>query len=42
TNRNNASCDDIANLAKTIIRGVQSKFGVTLIPEPVVINISIN
>ena len=42
TNRNNASCDDIANLAKTIISGVKNKFGITLIPEPVVINISIN
>ena len=42
TNRNNASSSDVLSLAKTVIDGVLNKFGVTLIPEPVLIGLSVN
>ena len=42
TNRNNASSSDVLSLAKTVIEGVRNKFGVTLIPEPVLIGLSVN
>ena len=42
TNRNHASADDILNLAKTIIDGVYSCFGVRLVPEPVLIGLSVD
>ena len=42
TNRNNASSSDVLSLAKTVIEGVRNKFGVTLVPEPVLIGLSVN
>lgn len=42
TNRNHASSKDVLFLAKTVIEGVKSKFGVTLVPEPVLIGLSVN
>lgn len=41
TNRNNASCADMLALAKAVINGVYGKFGVVLVPEPVLIGISV-
>ena len=35
TNRGRASADDIADLARRVQRGVEKRFGVTLVPEPV-------
>ena len=42
TNRNNATSSDVLALAKTVIDGVKNKFGITLVPEPVLIGISVN
>lgn len=42
TNRNNATSSDVLVLAKTVINGVKNKFGITLVPEPVLIGISVN
>lgn len=42
TNRNNAKAEDVVSLVKVIIEGVQNKFGVTLVPEPVLIGINVN
>lgn len=42
TNRNNATSSDVLALAKTVIYGVKNKFGITLVPEPVLIGISVN
>lgn len=35
TNRGGASADDIADLARRVQRGVEKRFGVALVPEPV-------
>ncbi len=35
TNRGRASADDIADLARRVQRGVEKRFGVALVPEPV-------
>lgn len=40
TNRGTATADDIVALAHTIRDGVQERFGVTLVPEPVWIGVS--
>ena len=42
TNRNNATSSDVLALAKTVIDGVKNKFGITLVPEPVLIGVSVN
>lgn len=41
TNRGGASSGDIAMLARTVQDGVQARFGVRLIPEPVVIGLDL-
>lgn len=41
TNRGGASSGDIATLARTVQDGVQARFGVRLIPEPVVIGLDL-
>lgn len=42
TNRNNAKCKDIVDLARKIIDGVYDSFGVKLVPEPVLIGINLD
>lgn len=42
TNRHNATCEDVASLARAIIDGVYRSFNVRLVPEPVVIGIKID
>ncbi len=42
TNRSCAKCSDIVDLARKIIDGVYDSFGVKLIPEPVLIGVSVN
>lgn len=42
TNRNNAKCKDIVDLARKIIDGVYDSFGVKLVPEPVLIGINVD
>lgn len=39
TNRGGATCDDIVKLADAIRDGVHKQFGVTLIFEPVLVNV---
>ncbi len=41
TNRGNASATDVLELARVIRAGVQSTFGVTLEPEPILVNCSL-
>lgn len=42
TNRHNATCEDVASLARAIIDGVYRSFNVRLVPEPVVIGVKID
>ncbi|WP_018297878.1 UDP-N-acetylmuramate dehydrogenase [Corynebacterium lubricantis] len=42
TNRGNAKASDIASLARTVRDGVEEKFGVRLVPEPVWVGMSID
>lgn len=42
TNRHNATCEDVASLARSIIDGVYRSFNVRLVPEPVVIGVKID
>ncbi|MDN6522163.1 MAG: UDP-N-acetylenolpyruvoylglucosamine reductase, partial [Bifidobacterium crudilactis] len=37
TNRGDASCSQILDLAVAVRDGVESKFGVRLVPEPVLV-----
>jgi len=37
TNRGAATADDVLDLARQIRAGVQSSFGITLVPEPVLV-----
>ena len=41
TNRGGATCNDIVKLADAIRDGVRKQFGVTLIPEPVLVNVTL-
>lgn len=41
TNRGNATSDDIVELARAVRAGVHAAFGITLVPEPVTVNITI-
>ncbi|MFY9262217.1 MAG: UDP-N-acetylmuramate dehydrogenase [Actinomycetaceae bacterium] len=41
TNRGGANAQDLVNLARTIRDGVIEKFGVTLVPEPVILGVEI-
>lgn len=41
TNRGGASASDVAELARTVQNGVESAFGVRLVPEPVVIGMDL-
>lgn len=41
TNRGQASAEDIAALAREVRDGVEEKFGVRLVPEPVVVGLDI-
>ncbi|MBM7824904.1 UDP-N-acetylmuramate dehydrogenase [Arcanobacterium pluranimalium] len=41
TNRGEASASDVVSLAQTIRDGVRERFGVTLVPEPVLVNVTI-
>ena len=41
TNRGGASAADIMNLAKTVQDGVERAYGIRLVPEPVVIGMSL-
>ena len=41
TNRGGASAADIVNLAKTVQDGVEREYGIRLVPEPVVIGMSL-
>ena len=38
TNRGGASAEDIFAIARAVRDGVHERFGVTLVPEPVVVN----
>lgn len=42
TNRSCAKCADIVDLARKIIEGVYDSFGVKLVPEPVLIGVSVD
>ena len=42
TNRSCAKCKDIVDLARKIIDGVYDSFGVKLVPEPVLIGVSVD
>ena len=42
TNRGSATTDDIVDLARTIRDGVRDRFGVTLVPEPVWVGVSLD
>lgn len=42
TNRSCAKCSDIVDLARKIIDGVYDSFGVKLVPEPVLIGVSVD
>lgn len=42
TNRGSATADDVAELARTVQNGVESTFGVRLIPEPVTIGVDLH
>lgn len=41
TNRGHATAADVVNLAREIRAGVESRFGITLVPEPVVVGVEI-
>ena len=41
TNRGGAQASDIARLAKTVQDGVESAYGIRLVPEPVVIGMDL-
>ena len=41
TNRGGATAADIVELAKTVQDGVERAFGIRLVPEPVVIGMSL-
>jgi UDP-N-acetylmuramate dehydrogenase len=41
TNRGTASTADLLELARTVRAGVQQRFGVTLVPEPVLVGLSL-
>lgn len=41
TNRGNATAADVVALARTVRDGVRDKFGITLIPEPVLVGVTI-
>ncbi len=41
TNRGEASAADIAELARTVRAGVAAKYGITLVPEPVLVGITL-
>lgn len=41
TNRGGATSDDIVALADAIVAGVRKQFGITLVPEPVLINVTL-
>ena len=41
TNRGGASAADIVKLAKTVQDGVEQTYGIRLVPEPVVIGMSL-
>lgn len=41
TNRGSASAQDVVELARAVRRGVEEKFGITLVPEPVTLGIDI-
>lgn len=41
TNRGEANADDIANLAREVVDGVEAAFGVRLVPEPVWVGVSL-
>jgi len=42
TNRGNATADDVVALARDVRGGVEKRFGVTLVPEPVWVGVSID
>lgn len=42
TNRGSATTGDIVDLARTIRDGVRDRFGVTLVPEPVWVGVSLD
>lgn len=42
TNRGGATASDIIALARTVRDGVHDRFGVTLVPEPVLVNVALN
>lgn len=41
TNRGGATADDVVELARVVRDGVRDKFGITLVPEPVLLNLSL-
>lgn len=41
TNRGNATAEDVAALARTVRDGVEERFGIRLVPEPVVIGLDL-
>lgn len=41
TNRGNATAADVVELARAVRAGVQQKFGITLVPEPVTLGVEI-
>ena len=40
TNRGDATSDEVVELALAVRAGVQEKFGITLVPEPVAVGVS--
>ncbi|MFW0109981.1 UDP-N-acetylmuramate dehydrogenase [Rothia sp. P13129] len=42
TNRGNAQCQDILAIARTVREGVTQKFGVHLVPEPVMVGVTLD
>ncbi|MCB0893101.1 MAG: UDP-N-acetylenolpyruvoylglucosamine reductase, partial [Propionibacteriaceae bacterium] len=42
TNRGGASADDLLRLARQVRDGVRDRFAVTLVPEPVLVGVSLD